>query len=117
MNLFQQGPFTLHSGERSSFKIECDSLCVDDWRTLANMIAERCRFSKVRGIPRGGLLLAEALLPHVSDYGWSLVVDDVWTTGRSMLAFMRPGEVGYVVFARKPVSDPRVGALFTLDAQ
>ena len=119
MALFQQGSFTLHSGEASNFKIECDALTLEDWETLARMIAERCQFRSVVGVPRGGIALAKALQGYVDLQARNdLVVDDVWTTGGSMKPYLSFGGpvVGYVVFARKPITDPRVRALFTLDA-
>ena len=118
MNLFQQGLFTLHSGEESPFKIECDALTEADWLTLAGMIAARCEFGNVFGIPRGGAKLEQALRPYiVMTSPRRLVVDDVWTTGESMKSHLCSDDIGYVVFARKPVDDYRVGALFTLDSR
>lgn len=111
--MFQEGEFTLHSGGKSSFKIECDALTKADWKCLARMIAERVGcFSSVYGIPRGGQSLEFYLAPYVADKGPRLVVDDVWTTGASMREVLRKGDIGYVVFARGPLSDG-VGALFT----
>ena len=115
-NLFQTGDFILHSGLPSNFKIECDAVTDDDWRTLAAMIAHRIKFRSVVGIPRGGLALANHLQGYVSG-GWDLVVDDVWTTGGSMMPYLDKGMIGYVVFARIPIFDSRARALFTLDAK
>lgn len=102
--LFQTGNFTLHSGAMSNWKIECDALTEEDWKTLAVMIVERCGpFSSVVGVPRGGLPLAEALKPHVSATGPRLVVDDVLTTGNSILELTKfdfTPSIGWVVFAR-----------------
>ncbi len=88
MSLFQLGDFTLHSGAKSRWKIDCDALTDDDWKTLAAMLVERVgRFTCAVGVPRGGLKLAReiglAFTPSVSNERF-LIVDDVLTTGRSM---------------------------------
>ena len=119
-NLFQLGNFLLHSGKESNFKIECDALTDQDWWALARMIADRCQFRSVIGIPRGGALLANRLRSCIDRTARNdLVVDDVWTTGGSMGVYLNFGGpvIGYVVFARSPILDPRCRALFTLDAQ
>jgi len=94
VNLFQYGPVRLASGVESNFKIECDALTDDDWECLAAMIADRVpSFDEVVGVPTGGEPLAQALKPYcLRNTGMGvayrlLVVDDVWTTGRSMMDF------------------------------
>lgn len=85
-NLFQHGIFTLSAGGTSDFKFECDALTSADWDCIA-VLARRLAgsFSHVHGIPRGGLQLAERLTPHIDpDANRLLIVDDVFTTGRSM---------------------------------
>ncbi|MGH6811312.1 MAG: hypothetical protein ACREDM_02895 [Methylocella sp.] len=119
MNLFRPGNFTLASGKPSRFKIECDSLGTGDWIALAEMINSRAgRFGDVYSVPRGGIPLANALLHHVTtprDRFPRLIVDDVWTTGASILNMMEPGDIGWVVFARTPIPERfPVRALFTL---
>ena len=110
-NLFQQGDFTLHSGERSALKIECDALTTADWDTLAAMVAERFTFWRVIGIPNGGTNFARAL-HHYDSYrrlgAPTLLVDDVLTTGESMESMRRTlqGDViGVVAFARRDCPD------------
>ena len=111
-NLFQQGDFTLHSGERSGFKIECDALWLDDYAGLARLVSERFKFSEVYGVPRGGRLFAEALQGYCEldpDFP-ILIVDDVLTTGTSMEALRREMPIstpviGVVVFARRECPD------------
>lgn len=84
-SLFQLKDFVMHSGERSSFKIECDSLTDADIEALAHLISQECVFSRVQGIPRGGNRIAAALEPYTTTYfGGLLIVDDVYTTGFSM---------------------------------
>ncbi len=103
--VFQRGDFLLAGGSRSSWKIECDALTSEDWATLAMMAVEQgLTFSGALGVPRGGLLFAEALRPYVSD-GPVLIVDDVLTTGGSILRLMaeHPGSIGLVAFARGPL--------------
>lgn len=98
--LFQAGAITLHSGEPSDFKIECDALTDEDWGNLAQLIARRVKFGAVVGVPRGGLALASKLQPHVTS-GPTLIVDDVLTTGASIEAYHRTDtDIGIVVFAR-----------------
>jgi hypothetical protein len=113
MNLFQLGNFTLHSGEWSGFKIECDGLTEHDWATLAFIVSQRFVFSNVIGIPRGGLLFAEALKPYASnraEHPW-LLVDDVLNTGGSMelerykLSELGKSVYGVVAFARRQCPD------------
>ena len=108
MTLFQTGKFTLHSGEHSRFKIDCDALTDADWESLARMVARYYQFHAAIGIPNGGLKFAKALGRYNK---WEepdapiLIVDDVLTTGASM-ELMRSkvyeDTVGVVVFARGP---------------
>jgi len=106
MGLFSQGNFTLHSGSKLWFKIECASLSDDDWHTLARLIANKLAFRDVIGIPTGGLKLAETLKFYRNQLDQDLpilIVDDVLTTGASMEKQRdQIGEycVGVVVFAR-----------------
>jgi orotate phosphoribosyltransferase len=82
--LFQMGDFTLNSGAKSKWKLECDALTDGDWDGLAQMVKLLVGpFSAVAGIPRGGLKLAERLEKYVELEGPHLVVDDVLTTGGS----------------------------------
>jgi orotate phosphoribosyltransferase len=120
MNLFQLGSFRLASGLESSYKIECDALTDEDWTCLAYLLFQKLEpFGYVEGVPKGGLLLAEKMqkyrTPGVSTL---LLVDDVWTTGGSMVKcrvqYEDSGKViGAVVFARGPV-DRWVTPLFTM---
>ena len=110
--LFQQGPFALSSGVQSDWKIECDSFTDEDWETLAHKIGTIYHFGAVVGVPTGGLKLATALQKYIRwKYPVLLVVDDVLTTGASILKTMTEvgsgSKRGYftfgvVVFARGP---------------
>lgn len=119
-DLFLGGEFVFHSGERSSWKIECDALSDVEIELLAGMISIRVgSFGLVEGVPRGGLRIAAALQRYADPMNPRaplLIVDDVCTTGAS-LEQQRAGReaVGYVVFARGPVPS-WCAALFTLDA-
>jgi hypothetical protein len=117
--LFQRGDFQLHSGEHSNFKIDCDALTDTDIETAAFLLSKRLpAFGKVQGIPQGGLRLAAAMRLYATA-GPLLLVDDVWTTGRSLnlaCGGAREGgrhTLGAVLFARKP-PDSWVKALFTM---
>lgn len=119
MNLFQLGKFTSHAGKELNWKIECDALTDDDWECLALMIAERARFGSVYGIPRGGVKLQKALEKYVTPgHPIRLVVDDVFTTGKSMKEVMQSNDLGFVVFARSRIpfdAQYYIRALFTMD--
>jgi orotate phosphoribosyltransferase len=110
MNLFQLGEFSLHSGRTSNFKIECDALTDGDIECLASMLNLRVPvFSSVIGIPEGGLRLAHAMEQYTSKSGPPLIVDDVYTTGKSFMDFKRlhyphTYVVGGVLFARTRVA-------------
>ncbi len=105
--LFSMGDYLLHSGDESTWKINCDSLGEEDWCTLAYLLSIRLPpFSGVYGIPRGGVALATALLRYVTrdqDDLPDLVVDDVLSTGASFIkwknSYQRPC-IGAVIFAR-----------------
>ncbi len=106
--LFQRGTFTLASGKVSKYKLECDSLTHEDWQTIAERMTEIVpRFGSVVGVPKGGLYLAKCLVPYADPMiQRTLVVDDVWTTGKSMTEFILDHEldtdrvIGAVVFSR-----------------
>lgn len=108
MSLFQQGDFTLHSGAKSFFKIDCDALTDEDWDTIAQIIHRSLAYSCIIGVPRGGLKLMNALikLGATAGHGPMLIVDDVCTTGKSLedMKARCDGEViGCVLFARGSV--------------
>src|SRR5437899_1361464 len=105
MSLFQRGDFKLHSGMNSAFKIDCDFLTDSDIDTIAEMLSKRLTaFSYVEGVPRGGLRLATAMKKYTTPaapFCPFLIVDDIFTTGRSMEEH-RAGRsaIGAVIFAR-----------------
>ena len=107
-NLLQIGQFTLHSGDESIFKIDCDALSDKDMETLAQIISNKIEFSGVVGIPNGGKRLAKSLEKYKENTGAILIVDDVLTTGDSMTQqFNKLKEIyrnknitGFVIFAR-----------------
>jgi len=105
--LFQKADFILHSGSKSDFKIECDSLTDDDIETIAYLISKNIKFKDALGVPRGGLRLEKALEKYASDRGCHLIVDDVLTTGNSMERLKNEaygesaiGVRGVVIFSR-----------------
>lgn len=111
MSLLQRGSFTLHSGQQSWFKIDCDALSDEDIEVVAAIIAEWWpqQFHFVQGIPRGGLRLMRALGKYcatvpLGDDPLTLIVDDVLTTGGSMEAARKEirgrSPQGVVIFAR-----------------
>lgn len=115
--LFQQGDFTLHGGQETTWKIDCDALTDADVQTLAAMLVERLpSFGSVEGVPTGGLRLADALKASIKPWATHLIVDDVITTGGSMEA-VRKGRkaIGAVLFARGPCPS-WVTPLFSMSA-
>jgi orotate phosphoribosyltransferase-like protein len=105
------------------WKIEMDAVSDKEWDCLASMIMDYQKepFSKVVGIPRGGVKLQNALQKYSKwepKHPW-LVVDDVYTTGTSFKEFCTTKETMFaykwVVFARQPTDkDSGVRALFTM---
>lgn len=116
MSLFQTGEFILASGVKSTWKIECDVLDIEDWKTIAKVLADRLpSFGSVEGVPRGGIPLAVALESYVTD-GPLLVVDDVWTTGKSMKQHLDGREALKAVAFARGTLDPDVMAFLTVGA-
>jgi len=112
MSLFQSGNFTLHSGNRSIFKIDCDFIPDSGLVALAPLGHKIIGpFSSVIGVPAttpggidNGARFAKAMLPYVSGSGPILIVDDVLSTGRSMNEMREKlgvNTVGLVIFARE----------------
>lgn len=85
-DLFITKMWRMHSGDWSTFKVECDALTTHDWETLARIVSERFTFQAVYGIANGGLKLSEPLAAFCEPSGTIplLIVDDVFTTGGSM---------------------------------
>jgi hypothetical protein len=127
-NLFQWGKFKSAAGCDLDWKIECDALGAKDWQCLARLFATlhsngwyADRFNGITHIlpvPRGGTMLARELARAIKlspgrPSSYPLIVDDVWTTGQSMLAVAKPHAewAGMVVFARGPLP-PNVVCLF-----
>ena len=114
--LFVSGVFSSSSGITLDWKIECDALTDKDIETLANVIARRVNFSRVVGVPTGGLRLATAL-KQFETRGPFLIVDDVLTTGGSMertrAEYADHETIGVVLFARR-TPPSWIKAVFTL---
>lgn len=105
--LFRWGTFKSAAGLDLDFKIECDALTEEDWDCIARAcLPSLPKFKAVVPVPRGGIPLARAFEPHITpDAQVTLIVDDVWTTGRS---FMKIAETidywaGCIAFARHHV--------------
>ena len=109
MNIFQQVDFKSHAGLDLKWKIECDGVSKKEWKCLAEMILdyEKRPFQSAIGIPRGGVMLGS----YLNEYSTQkpddpyLIVDDVLTTGGSMVDFRKEHfsgkeTFGWVVFAR-----------------
>ena len=122
IDLFQKINFISHAGLPLTWKIECDAISPEEWIVLAHIIREfePRNWRAAVGIPRGGVALGEAL----NKYGTQniddpvLVVDDVYTTGKSFRDYVTenyPDEevLQWCVFARKP-TEFGVKALFTM---
>lgn len=119
-NLFQRGDFTLRSGARSGWKIECDALTEGDWEALALIATELVQpFGYVFGVPRGGVPFAKALERYCRpEVHTVLIAEDVVTTGGSITRYVdelkttgkwptsmmgmrvMPSLIGVAVFAR-----------------
>lgn len=88
MSLFELKDFVMHSGQVGKWKIECDALTEEDWKTVAYWISKRVDFNMVRGVPTGGKKLQDALFKYRNpNSDVFLIVDDVLTTGKSMEDF------------------------------
>lgn len=114
MCLFRKDAFVSHSGLPLEFKIECDALMEEDWKTLAYMVSKRFQFRSVFGVPEGGRPFEYALREYTADGAKHvLIVDDVLTTGNSMeqtrevlkQTFDYSDIIGVVVFARARTAD------------
>ena len=126
--LFQLGNFTSHAGLSLNWKLECDAITDDGWKCLAKMIMDYQQqpFCEAVGIPRGGLKLADALNEYATGDSkhFTLICDEVFTTGTSMKEFIAEKYpdwlmgMGYrwVIFARQPsnVYPHFTRALFTM---
>ena len=108
-SLFQNKIFQAHSGQILKWKIEADALTDEDWKWAAARTAEKFTFHSVIGIPRGGLKFATFLMPFCQISGkHTLIVDDVLTTGASMIEARRQllleegikPTIGVVLFSR-----------------
>jgi len=84
--LLVPGEFIGAAGFPVPFKIECDYMLAPEWKVIVEACLPKLQpFGKVIGVPKGGLILAELLKPHVTPKANTvLVVDDVWNTGYSM---------------------------------
>jgi orotate phosphoribosyltransferase len=87
VSLFEQGDFTLHSGGHSKYRINCERLTDEDIAMVAHRLGAMLpRFGQIVAIPEGGIRLGTALVPYIIEgHVAALIVDDVWTTGFSML--------------------------------
>jgi len=104
--MFSKEQIKLNSGQLSDFKIECDSLTVEDWECLAYLISKRLQFRSVLSVPKGGDKLASYLSGYCQDNKALplLICDDVLTTGNSMEKVKeqigQDNIIGVVIFSR-----------------
>lgn len=119
--LFRYGNFPSHSGLHLRWKIECDALTDDDWRSIASVVAPKIAFGNVYGVPTGGEKFAEALMPYrMSNSPIILIVDDVLTTGKSMeearARFKDSMTKGLVLFSRSEFIPAWIIPVFTVNS-
>lgn len=125
IDLFQFGSFKLRGGGHSRFKIECDALSDEEIKGMAELLIDCLPpYCEVIGIPTGGDRIAAAMESRATgnEEHPVLIVDDVYTTGGSMLAACQVFNVakphrnwrGAVLFAREKVREPWITALFTM---
>ena len=124
-DLFREYNYTSHAGLPLTWKLEMEALSTREWSNCARMIMDdqTAPFSKVVGIPRGGVPLSDALQKYVSGNPEDpiMVVDDVYTTGTSFKEYCKENYPGvevikWCVFARVMAKDleHNVSALFTM---
>jgi orotate phosphoribosyltransferase len=109
-DLLIKGKFVLHSGQPSFWKIEGDNISNSMWDIIAELSREvlpLTNYGELVPIPKGGLPFAAAILrmkPAIVGYNKSipLIVDDVWTTGKSMEEYLlnHKGAQGLTAFSR-----------------
>ena len=125
IDLFQKIDFISHAGLPLTWKIECDAITDTEWIALAHIIRqyEKQDWCEAVGIPRGGVALGEALDKYSTGNPKDpvLVVDDVYTTGKSFKDYVEENHfddevIMWTVFARKPTEDG-VKALFTMPSK
>lgn len=117
-DLIQFGWFSTHSKFQLPWKIDCDAMADSDIDAIAQLIRWKFAFGAVYGVPRGGIRLAEALEPHCEKHYPLLIVDDVLTTGRSMIEAREKLKIlpviGIVIVARGKCPD-WVWPIFTVN--
>jgi orotate phosphoribosyltransferase len=116
--IFKTGNFILASGLKSNFKIDCDDLTEFDLHSLALYAKDLIpKFKEVYGVPTGGLRFANQMKKFKSNTGNILVIDDVFTTGKSITEFINDNELtdvqGLVIFARNQPFD-WIKSIFTM---
>ncbi len=109
-SLFQLGDFSLSSGGRTNWKIDCDYLTDPDLEAIAAVAHQFLPVYKEvvpvppsRGLVDNAERIAKAMRWYVQAHGFTLIVDDVFTTGASMeRCRLEVGthSIGFVVFAR-----------------
>ena len=120
IDLFQMGEFTLHSGKKSKWKIDCDALTIMEYKTLAWIVGKEWGLKFVFVECIGGAVKKDRVTntynfaTELRNYGTGdfkdpiLIVDDVLTTGASMERRKEECEdmygdyevIGVVIFAR-----------------
>lgn len=113
MSLFRTGRFILHSGQPTDFKIDCDFLTDEDYEACAFLGSKVVKFGHVVGVQASsdegidnGARFARAMLPYATT-GPTLIVDDVLTTGQSMIETraIYQNAIGLVIFTRRRPPD------------
>lgn len=112
--LINKGQFILASKHFTNLKIDADALSSDDLVHAADLMRIMLphHYGLVIGVPTGGLELARAFSRFSHKQSPNiLLVDDVWTTGGSMMRYadtLKPSDgtvMGAVLFARGETPD------------
>lgn len=87
--MFKWKPFKSHAGKPLSWKIECDTLTQEDIDCLANIISMTHSYKNVDHPPTKSAnlinLVSKLALYKTANGNYDyLIVDDVFTTGKSM---------------------------------